>query len=270
VLRSFEDFVNRPANDKIIYDQRQKIARSENSPVRSALYFHWDRFSAFGCHYKFPPTSPLIFLLNKGSEESREAKSPRCKSFQHAFSNSSVGSFMSPLVELTKTWLPTQPLIYLFNKGDMLGRPNHRGVSLFYTIFRTAVCVILFPQGFNLTAQRHNHVNWKKAYKLHSAWSYQTSLVGDQTRTEPAAGPNSGTLRYHVRRFYLHLMVFWWFYWSRYFQNSNFVSFATPPGRYKEENSEKFLLQKWSLFSFKWVSKSHTDKMHTTSRLTPW
>ena len=160
----------------------------------------------------------------------------------------------------------------------MLGRPNHQGVSLFYAIFRTAVCVILFPlriakevltqgQQFNLTAQRHNHLNWKKAYKLHSVWSYQTSLVGDQTRTEPAAGPNSGTLRYHVRRFYLFI---WWFYWSRYFQNSKFVSVASPPGRYKEKDSEKFLLQKWSVFSFKWVSKSHTDKMYTTSRLTPW
>lgn len=104
-----------------------------------------------------------------------------------------------------------------------LGRPNHRGVSHFYALFRTAVWVILCPlriakegltqgQRLNLTALRHNHLNWKKAYKLHSVWSYETSLVRDETRTEPAAAPqlihtnvNGSIFRYIMLPF--HLMV---------------------------------------------------------------
>ena len=41
----------------------------------------------------------------------------------------------------------THPLIFLLNKviSKDLGRPNHRSVSHFYALFRTAVWVILCP-----------------------------------------------------------------------------------------------------------------------------
>lgn len=114
MLRPFEDFVNRPANDKIVYHQEKKMTRSENSLVRLALKFHL-------LFDYYPRTHPLIFLLNK-----------------------------------------------VISKD--LGRPNHRGVSHFYALFRTAVWVILCPlrvakegltqgQRLNLTALRHNHLN---------------------------------------------------------------------------------------------------------------
>ena len=148
MLRSFEDFVNRPANNKIVYDQAKKMARSENSHVRLALYFHWNRFSAFGCHYKFPPTSPLIFLLNKGSERSRKAKSPRCKSFQHAFSNSSVGSFMSPLVELTKTISHPAVDIFIQQRWYVRKAKSPRCKSFLHEFSNSSVRYFMSPENY--------------------------------------------------------------------------------------------------------------------------
>ena len=109
MLRSFEDFVNRPANDKMVYGQEIKMTRNDkNSHVRLALYFHLDRFGAFGCHSKF-------------------------------------------ICYLTVTHPPIPWYFYWTKDQKDLGRPNHRGVSLFDAPFWTGVWVLLICPSFILT-----------------------------------------------------------------------------------------------------------------------
>ena len=178
--------------------------------------------------------------------------------------------------------LPTHPsLDILLNKviSTDLGRPNHRGVSHFYALFRTAVWVILCPlriakegltqgQRLNLTALRHNHLNWKKAYKLLSVWDLTGSCWNqDWTRSCPQlihTNVNGSIFRYIMLPFHLMVSLI------PLLPKFKLCKFCYTSGTIQREKQRKIPAPKMVSFSFKWVSKSHTDKMYTTSRLTPW
>ena len=177
------------------------------------------------------PTHPSldIFIEQGDINGSRKAKSPRCKSFLRAFSNSSVG-YLCPL--------------------------------------RIAKEGLTQGQRLNLTALRHNHLNWKKAYKLLSVWDLTGSCWNqDWTRSCPQlihTNVNGSIFRYIMLPFHLMVSLI------PLLPKFRLCKFCYSSGTIQREKQRKIPAPKMVSFSFKWVSKSHTDKMYTTSRLTPW
>ena len=108
MLRSFEDFVNRPANDKIVYNQEKKW-QGVNLPLIDSVPLAVLKISFV---IWLLPTHPSlnIFIEQGDIKGSRKAKSPRCKSFLRAFSKSIVGYFV-PLELTMKDWRKANGLI---------------------------------------------------------------------------------------------------------------------------------------------------------------